>query len=92
MQQNNTHNFQNRLNNKIYDAQQIQQHEHIAHTTHQLQPIRLNKQIGSQIKSRLPPLSSINNPSPLALITENLTQTKSLLPPDTDITSPTLLN
>ena len=89
--QNSTHNFQNILNNKLHHAQQLQQHEHIAHIEHQIQQIRLNKQTLSQIRSRLPPLTSIDNPSPLAPITENLTQTKSLLPSDTNITSPTPL-
>ena len=62
IQQNNTKNFQNTLNNKLHHAQQLQQHEHIAHITHQLQQIRLNKQTGLQIRSRIPPLTSIEQP------------------------------
>ena len=43
--------------------------------------------MGTQIRSRLPPLSSIDGPSPLAHINENTTQTKSLIPLDTSIQS-----
>ena len=56
----------------------------------QLEQIEQNKKFGSQIRSRLPPLISIDNPSPLASITENLTQTKSLLPTETNTSPPTL--
>ena len=92
IQQNKIKSLQNKLNNKLHHVQQLQQHEHIASITHQLQQIRLNKQTGSQIRSRIPPLSSIDNPSPLALIKENLTQSKSLIPPDIHTKSPTLPN
>ena len=43
--------------------------------------------MGTQIRSRLPPFSSIDGPSPLAPINENKTLTKSLIPSDTSIQS-----
>ena len=46
----------------------------------QLEQLEQYTKLGSQIRSRLPPMISIDNPSPLAPITENLMQTKSLLP------------
>ena len=41
----------------------------------------------TQIRSRLPPFSSNDGPSPLAPINENTTQTKSLIPPNISIQS-----
>ena len=67
----------------------MQQHEQISNITLQLQQIEQNKQKDSQLRSRISPFSSIDNPSPLATIKENLTQFKSLLPPNSNIPSTT---
>ena len=53
----------------------------------EIDQIKQHQQMGTQIRSRLPPFSSINGPSPLAPINENTTQTKSLIPPDISIQS-----
>ena len=55
--------------------------------TLQFQQIEQNKQKGSQIRSGISPFSSIDNPSPLATIKENLTQSKSSLSPNTILNS-----
>ena len=57
--------------------------------THKLKQFQENKLIGAQIRSHLPPLSSIDDPSPLAPVIENLTQAKSLLPTNSNIPPPT---
>ena len=68
-------------------AKHFKQHEEISDITDQLVQIQRNKQLGAQIRSRLPPLSSIDNPSPLASVTENLIQSKSLLSIDSNTSS-----
>ena len=70
-------------------ARQTHQHEEIPLLTHKLKQFQEHKLNGAQIRSRLPPLSSIDDPSPLAPVIENLTQAKSLLPTDSNIPPPT---
>ena len=77
------------LQNKLNRAKQLGKHKEIYTTSHQLEQLQQNKQIGTQIRSRLLPTKSIDNPSPLAYIIENLTQSKSLLPTNLSTTSPT---
>ena len=86
-QQSKTRRLQNILNERLHQAQLLQQHEQITSITLQLQQIERNKQKGSQIRSRISPFFSIDNPSPLATIKENLTQSKSLLTLDSNIPS-----
>ena len=72
------------LQENLTKAKHFKQHEEISNITNQLEQIQHNKQLGAQIRSRLPPLSSIDNPSPLASVTENLIQSKSLLSIDSN--------
>ena len=88
-QHNKNEKHQTILQNKLNRAKQLGKHKEIYNTTHQLEELQQNKQIGSQIRSRLPPMTSIDNPSPLASIVENLTQSKSLLPSDLNSSYPT---
>ena len=81
---------QNTLQLNLIKAKKSENHQEISNISIQLEQIEQNKKLGSQIRSRLLPLISIDNPSPLAPITENLTQTKSLLPTETNTSSPTL--
>ena len=71
-------------------AKKPENHQEISNISIQIEQIEQNKKFGSQIRSRLPPLISIDNPFPLAPITENLTQTKSLLPTETNTPQPHL--
>ena len=80
----------NTLRNNLIKAKQHNQHDEISQLTLKLNQIYENKLNGAQIRSRLPPLSSIDDPSPLAPIIENLTQSKSLLP--TDSNTPLLIS
>ena len=82
-------NIKTLLQNKLNRAKQLGKHKEIYPTSHQLEQLQQNKQIGTQIRSRLPPTTRIDNPSHLASIIENLTQSKSLLPTDLNTTSPT---
>ena len=50
----------------------------------QLKQIQQYKQTGTQIRSRIPPLTSIDKPSPMATIKVRINQNKSLIPPDTN--------
>ena len=89
-QQNKISKIHNTLQNKLNKARQTNQHEEIFQLTHKLKQIQENKLNGAQIRSRLPPLPSIDDPSPLAPIIKNLTQSKSLLL--TDSNTPLLLS
>ena len=70
---------QNILQENLIKAKQSEQHEKISNITNQIEQLEQNKKLGPQIRSRLPPLISIDNPSPLAPVTKNLIQSKSLL-------------
>ena len=70
---------QNTLRQNLSNAKLSQHYEEIYNISAQLEQMEQHTKLGSQIRSRLPPLISIDNPSPLAPITENLMQTKSLL-------------
>ena len=50
----------------------------------QLKQIQQYKQTGTQIRSRIPPLTSIDEPSPMATIKESINQNKSHIPADTN--------
>ena len=78
------------LRNNLIKAKQYNQHDEISQLTLKLNQIYENKLNGAQIRSRLPPLSSIDDPSPLAPIIENLTQSKSLLPTDSNTPPPNI--
>ena len=80
----------NTLRNNLIKAKQHNQHDEISQLTLKLNQIYENKLNGAQIRSRLPPLSSIDDPSPLAPIIENLTQSKSLLPTDSNTPPPNI--
>ena len=80
----------NTLRNNLIKAKQYNQHDEISQLTLKLNQIYENKLNGAQIRSRLPPLSSIDDPSPLAPIIENLTQSKSLLPTDSNTPPPNI--
>ena len=67
------------LQENLTKAKHFEQHEEISNITNQLEQIQYNKQLGPQIRPRLPPLTSIDNPSLLASVTENLIKSKSLL-------------
>ena len=54
----------------------------------QLKQIQQYKQTGTQIRSRIPPLTSIDEPFPMATIKETINQNKSLIPPDTNHSHP----
>ena len=75
------------LQENLIKAKQSEQHEIISNITNKLEQIEQNKQLGAQIRSRLPPLTSIHNLSSLASVTEKLIQSKSLLTSDSN-TSP----
>ena len=75
----------NTIQNKLNKARLTHQHEEISLLTHKLKQFQEYKSNGAQIRSHLPPLSSIDDPSPLAPVIENLTQAKSLLPTDSNI-------
>ena len=62
----------------------------MSNITNQIEQLEQNKKLGTQIRSRLPPLISIDNPYPLAPVTENLIQSKSLLSTKSN-TSPSTL-
>ena len=72
------------LQENLTKAKQFEQHEEISNITNQLEQLQQNKQLRAQIRSRLPPLISSDNPSSLASITENLIQFKSLLITDSN--------
>ena len=91
-QQNNIRKTQNSLQTKLNKAKQLEHHEEIALISQQLEQIQLNRQKGIQIRARIPLLSSIDSPSPLAAITKNLTQSKSLLPAAPNTTPSTSTN
>ena len=91
-QQNNIRKTQNSLQTKLNKAKQLEHHEEIALISQKLEQIQLNRQKGIQIRARIPLLSSIDSPSPLAAITENLTQSKSLLPAAPNTTPSTSTN
>ena len=75
------------MKTKLQVAQTQGLHIQIHLINNQIDQIKQHQQMGTQIRSRLPPLSSIDGPSPLAPINENTTQTKSLIPLDTSIQS-----
>ena len=75
------------LQENLTEAKHFEQYEEITNITNQLEQIQHNKQLGAQIRSRLPPLTSIDNPSPLASVTEHLIQSKSLLTVDSNTSS-----
>ena len=81
---NETNSKQKNLQKNLFKAKQSNQNEAIAIISNQLDQIEQKKKLGTQIRSRLPPLSSIDVPSPLASIFENLSQSKSLLPTDSN--------
>ena len=91
-QQNNIRKTENLLQTELNKAKQLEQHESIYLISHQLEQIQLNRQKGTQIRARIPPLSSIDCPSPLAAVTENLIQSKSLLPATPNTTPSTSTN
>ena len=72
---------------KLQVAQTQSLHIQIYLINNEIDQIKQHQQMGTQIRSRLPLFSSINEPSPLAPINENTTQTKSLIPPDISIQS-----
>ena len=72
------------MQENLTKAKHFEQHEEISNITNQLEQIQHNKQLGAQIRSRLPPLTSIDNTSPLASVTANLIQSKSLLSIDSN--------
>ena len=95
-QQNKNSKIHNTLQNKLIKARQTNQHEEIFQLTHKLKQIQENKLNRAQIRARLPPLSSIDDPSLLAPIIKNLIQSKSsrliLTPPPTISTEKFNLN
>ena len=54
----------------------------------QLKQIQQYEQTGTQIRSRILPLTSINESSPMATIKESINQNKSLIPPNTNYSHP----
>ena len=79
----------NTMQNVLNKAKLTHQHEEISLLKHKLKQFQEYKSYGAQIRSRLHPLSRIDDPSPLAPVIENLTQAKSLLPTDSNIPPPT---
>ena len=79
---------QNTLQQNLFKAKQSNQYETISNISNQIDQIEQKKKLGSQIRSRVPPLSSIDDLSLLAPIIENLTQSKSLLPTDSNTPRP----
>ena len=62
------------LQENLIKAKHFKKHEEISNITNQLEQIQYNKQLGTQIRSRPPPFSSIDNFSLLASVAENLIQ------------------
>ena len=80
---------QNRLNTTLQHSNTQQGHKQNTDIWMQLTQIQQYKQTGTQIRSRIPPLTSIDEPSPMATIKETINQNKSLIPPDTNHSHPT---
>ena len=70
------------LHSQLRYAQFKNNQETILDIRNQIQHLQNYKQKGHEIRSRIPKLTSIDEPSPIAHITEHISQNKALLPTD----------